>query len=83
MKRKDFIRQVGTLALLSVTPLASIEAVELPNRMEDERKPFNKPHYLGEVSAVQSCNTGTFTCHPGVDGICAAGTITCTNGSAC
>ncbi len=83
MKRKDFIRQVGTLALLSITPLASIEAVQLPNRTGDERKPFSKPRYIGGVNAMQACVTGTFTCHPGVDGICASGTITCTDGRAC
>ncbi|MDW8028108.1 MAG: hypothetical protein RMK94_06935 [Armatimonadota bacterium] len=78
MKRRDLIRQVGTLAVFSLTPLAVVEAVQLP--AEDERRPLGKPRYVNQVNVLQACKTGAFICNVGVDGICSTGTITCSTG---
>ena len=80
VKRRGFLRQVGTLALFSVGSLSVIEAVQFPNVYQQEKKVLNKPQYVGAITAKKDpCSAGTITCDPG--GNCEPGTIVCNTGS--
>ncbi|MEZ8221535.1 hypothetical protein GG496_001705 [Candidatus Fervidibacteria bacterium JGI MDM2 JNZ-1-D12] len=85
MKRRELIQRMGTLAIFSLTPLAVVEGIQLPSEAEDKKQPFGKPLYQGEIKPLQwtACRTGSYLCNVGVNGNCATGTITCSNGSYC
>lgn len=81
MKRRELIRQVGTLAIFSLTPLAVVEGVQLPSDAEDRKQPFGKPLYQGKTEPLQVvCRAGSFLCNTGVSGECVTGNIVCSNG---
>jgi hypothetical protein len=83
MERRQFVNQVGTLALFSLSPLAAVQAMQFPKRAKDDRRPLSKPRYAGAVSNLQVCVTGYFACGPGIDGVCGPGNVRCVDGRVC